>query len=723
MGRKRKEKQLGFFAVCFALVFFGTAISVSASDKRKTSSTVVPKEEKGAVMEKTLEELSDKENPATAKDEDQKAPLQEEEKAHEGESRVEKKKRNEAERIKDKEFFMKMTDVFWMISEEKLIVEVIGPGKEEVPSGKILFEREGLVARWKPGAPIIMKRKKRNSLDSPWASEIFFKENNATTKALGAPAPYYALAEIELHFTEPVSYDIIKGKQGLRLEFQPLKKRKPKAPKEEPLKEKEIPLAESAPSSPGQILGSTYQAKAKYESYVLQQSKALEILGMEAREPGKNIFNGTLGLPQDMGEVFKEAYPSFGSPAYWKKYVRAVFDQTTGFSSDYDGSYGSWGGFQAHNPAMTWTPDLAVRYFRPGIISPSLGYQFSRRCPVSRLLHFGDGYQNQTISFGAGYTPPKKPYSIFSENNVGLFRSKSLNQNHDGSFTKDGNKGIRMTNALGLNYRLTRKLLWKIEGGLEGTRSDGSESGRSRTNTGFLGTHFGYSFTTKLSGGLGYSYQHTFKNTSGPTGPTTTWVKNAKGKNLQAPSVGLKYQPFKRLTLSGSITPAIIDGQYYKFGGEASIKYKLLKADDILLSYSNAAAQDDTAQLTGRSLSGGIGSAGSVSLSRDEISTIAYDHWFTARTTPNTRLSLSLSYHRGMPLHSLSSDIGNLQDGLSFKASLRHRLRGGRFWLEITYQFSNYRSRALSEEGTQDSSVKEHSVFFSITNYFGQNGG
>lgn len=724
MSQRRKEKQLGVFAVCFALLFFGTSISVSAGDENRVSSKIVPKEEKEAAMEKTLKELSGKKDSVAAENAEKETPPQEGEKAREGESGSEKKKKDENERIKEKEFFVKAADVFWELSDKKIIVEISGPEKEEVPSGKISFEQEGLVARWKPEASMLLRKKKKNKLDSPWISEIFFLENAVKTKALGAPAPYYALDEIQLHFTELVSYEVIKGRQGLRLEFSPLKKRKPIAPEEVPPAEKETALGESAPFSPGQILGPIYQEKAKYETYILGESKAAEMLGrlQAERKPQLGLFDGTLGFPQDMREVFKEAYPSFGSLEYWKKYVQAAFNQTVGFSSDYDGSYGAWGGFRADNPAMTWTPDLAVGYLRPGLISSSIGYNYQRRCPVSRLLHFADGYQNQTISFGAGYTPPKS-YGVFSENAVSLYRSKNLNQNDDGSFTRDGNKGMRMTNALGLNYRLTRKLLWKICGGLEGTRSDNSESGRSRTKMGFLGTDFGYSFSKNLSGGLGYSYRHTFKNTSGPSGPTTTWVKNVKGQNLQAPSIGLNYQPFKRLTLSGSITPAIIDGQYCKFGGITSLKYKLLKADDFSFSYSNAVAQDDTAQLTGRSLAGGIGAAGNVSLSRDEMTTLEYSHRFTTRTMRNTLLSLSFSYHRSLPLQGFSSDTGSLQDGLTFEASLRRSLRSGRFWVEITYRFENYRARALDEDDTLNSSVKEHSVFLSITNYFGQKGG
>jgi hypothetical protein len=196
-----------------------------------------------------------------------------------------------------------------------------------------------------------------------------------------------------------------------------------------------------------------------------------------------------------------------------------------------------------------------------------------------------------------------------------------------------------------------------------------------------------------------------------------------KGSNLAAPSVGLNYQPTRQLLVSGSLTPGIIDGQYWKFGGETSLKYKFLKADNFSLSYSNAVAQDDTAQLTGRGVASGIGQAGNVSLMRDETITIGYNHWFAGRETPSTMLSLSASYKREMPLTGFSSDSGSLQDGLRFEATLRRRLRGGTLWLEITYRFENYRSRAMAWDDTLDASLKEHSVFFSITNYFGTKGG
>jgi len=235
-----------------------------------------------------------------------------------------------------------------------------------------------------------------------------------------------------------------------------------------------------------------------------------------------------------------------------------------------------------------------------------------------------------------------------------------------------------------------------------------------------LGADLGYSFSKNLSGGLGYSYRHTFKDTGAPGGPSTTWVKDAKGKDLQAPSAGLKYKPFKKLSLSGSITPAIIDGQYYKFGGETSLSYQCFKMDDFSFSFSNAVAQDDTAQLTGRNVSGGIGAAGNVALTRDETVMFSYNHWLTPQ---KMRLNLSASYKRSLPLHGLSSDTGSLQDGLSFEASIRRRLRGGDLWMEITYRFENYRQRSLDWEESLDSSVKEHAVYFSITNYFGQKGG
>lgn len=720
MGQKRKGNQIGVFSVCFALLFLGAAISALAGDESKPSSQAVTKEEKKAAMEKTLKELDGKESSGAADAKDSKASSQEAEKAQEDENEALKKKIEANEKLKEKEFFVKAADVAWKLSDENILVQINGPGGDELPAGKLVFEQEGLLARWKPAAPMLMRKKKKNRLDSPWVSDIIFREDVAKTKALSAPAPYYVLDEIQLRFTELVSSDVLKGKQGLRLEFRPLKKRKPVIVEEEP-REKEILFNEPAPFTPGQILGPVYQAKNERAAEIIGKSKAAEMLGrlQTEYEPQKNLFDSGNGFPQNMGPVFEEAYPAFGSLEYWKKYVRAVFEQTAGFSSDYDGNYGAWSGFRADNPAMTWTPDLAVGYSRPGVITPSVSYQYTRRCPVSRLLHFADGYQNQGISIGAGYTP-KKPYAVFSENSLSFYRSKGLNQNDDGSINRLPNRGLRMTNALGLNYRLTRKLLFKICGGLERTRSDSPDNGRSRTEMGFLGADLGYSFSKNLSGGLGYSYRHTFKDTGAPGGPSTTWVKDAKGKNLEAPSVGLKYKPFKKLSLAGSITPAIIDGQYYKFGGEASLNYKCFKMDDFSFSYSNAVAQDDTAQLTGRSVSGGIGAAGNVALTRDETVMFGYNHWITPQ---KMKLSLSASYKRSLPLHGLSSDTGSLQDGLSFEVSLRRRLREGSLWMEVTYRFENYRQRALYWEESLDSSVKEHAVYFSITNYFGQKGG
>ncbi len=82
-------------------------------------------------------------------------------------------------------------------------------------------------------------------------------------------------------------------------------------------------------------------------------------------------------------------------------------------------------------------------------------------------------------------------------------------------------------------------------------------------------------------------------------------------------------------------------------------------------------------------------------------------------------LRLSLTYKRAMSLIGLSSSSGTLQDGLRFEAALRRKLRGGTLWLELAYRFENYRARGMDEDDTLDSSVKEHSVFFSVTNYFG----
>ncbi|MDD3295306.1 MAG: hypothetical protein PHG20_11540, partial [Geobacteraceae bacterium] len=87
---------------------------------------------------------------------------------------------------------------------------------------------------------------------------------------------------------------------------------------------------------------------------------------------------------------------------------------------------------------------------------------------------------------------------------------------------------------------------------------------------------------------------------------------------------------------------------------------------------------------------------------------------------PKTKAGLSFEYRRNLAMSGVYGQQDSNDDGFNMQASWARKLRGGLTWLELTYRFSTYRTRATDSDHSDDISIKEHAVFFVIRNYFGE---
>jgi len=135
--------------------------------------------------------------------------------------------------------------------------------------------------------------------------------------------------------------------------------------------------------------------------------------------------------------------------------------------------------------------------------------------------------------------------------------------------------------------------------------------------------------------------------------------------------------------------------------------------------YDNSLIQDGSGKIIG-GLMGRNASASSISLSRFEVTSISYTHAFGNRANPKTKMAFSFEYRRSLPMSGISGQQETNNDGFNLQASWVRKLRRGLTWLELTYRFSTYRTRATDSDHSDDISIKEHAVFFVIRNYFGE---
>ncbi len=616
-------------------------------------------------------------------------------------------------------------NIRWGGGEDKAFLEIVGE-EEVLPAGTVDAGPDGLSLRWRPSKPLVIKMKKNNPVDSTLLQQVLFRENPTLTKKFALEAPYYVLDEIVLSFGAPVSYNVMQDGNWFSLEILPQKAEEPEASEvQEGRKAEEIPMPET--TSPADILGSFFEAKELYEAYVLGGGRGMADLFKKARG-GKKVsagfFDGSEGFPKDMKPVFKEAYPRFGTPEYWKRHIRAVARQTFGYSSDFDGTYGSWGGTSVKDRAFTMQPDLDVMYNGLGFGKPfygsrkptgslDLGYKGGKIFPVSEKLGFGDGLRSQTVTWGGNYRPNKR-YAFSSQNTIRLFGGKTLTRSSRGDIIRSFRKGYRLTNAGGFNYRLTKRILWKNGVGLERTLSDAND-GRSRDLSAFLTTGVEQSFSKRLQGETVYSYRHLYYDKE----PYRKPIPYTKAKDIHSLSEDLRYKISNRCFLNGGPEFYIIDSDIFKFGGHARLRYQWRPQDQAQAEYDNGVVQDGSGKIAGGLTTRG-GNSSSIVVSRFERVRLSYWHAIGAGVNPRTKLAFSAEYRRNVPLSGVYGQQITNDDGFNLQASWIRKLRGGLTWLELTYRFSTYRSKAADSRGTTDLSIHEHAVFFVIRNYFGE---
>ncbi len=610
----------------------------------------------------------------------------------------------------------------WEGNQDRASLEIVGE-EDTLPAGEVDTSLDGRSIRWRPAQTLVVMKKKENPVESPFLQRVAFKEDVAMTKKLGLEAPYYVLREILLTFSVPVSYKVTQEGAWLSIEFSPSKKIA--VPEEEKIGARQVEISMPEMTSPGDILGTSFQAKEIFEAYVTGGGKAGEAMKKLRSEerPGEGIFDGRGGFPHDMTPVFEEAYPAFGTQDYWKRHVRAALDQTFGYSSDFDGFYGA-NGTSTKAKAFTLDPNVNIAYNALGFGKPfrgtrtptgslDVGYSAARMFPLgNRNLNFGDGARLQTVDFGGTYSP-KKRYSLSCQNKIVLFASKAVGLS-SGDWVRNARHGYRMTHAAGINYRLTRRLLWKNGIGFERTRSDAPE-GRSRNAIGYLNTGFTQTFTRRVRLNADYTYEHIFKDTGAPTNSLALVTKD---KDIHSISMSLGYTKNRQWSMSAGPELSVIEGpppygDIFAFGGRAQLRYQWRPQDSFQVTYSNRMIQDGTGILVSGLLGRNIRDT---SITERRVSQVGVSY---VHTLDSGALSLSLDYYRWLPLDGLFPRQTTKTDIITFQTSWRRRIFRGRSWLELIYRYSNYLSRGLDPADVNTDSDHEHAVLFTIGTYFG----
>ncbi|MDD3293283.1 MAG: hypothetical protein PHG20_01185, partial [Geobacteraceae bacterium] len=526
------------------------------------------------------------------------------------------------EEAPEEEAFFIADLIRWEGGEDRSVLEIVGE-EEFLPGGNMDVGPDGRSFRWRPAHLLVVRAPKNNAVDSSLLQQVVFRENVLMTKKLELEAPYYVLSEIVMTFGEPVSYELTQDGNWMSLEFTTKKTEASSESFEEAPMESQSVMPETL--SPADILGDFFQAKELYEAYIMGGGKPADLFRRlrSGARPSFGFFDGKAGFPRDMAPVFKEAYPVFGTLEYWKRHVRAVVRQTFGYSSDFDGTYGSWGGTSVKDGAFTMQPDIDVMYNGLGYGKPfygsrkptgtiDLGYRGEKIFPVAKDLGFGDGLRSQTVSWGTNYRPNKR-HAFSSQNTLRLFGGKTLQKTRRGEVYREFRRGYRLTNAAGFNYRLTKRLLWKNGAGAERTLSD-AKGGRSRDSSVFLSSAIEQVFTRRLQMETSYSYRHLYYDKEPYRKPSPY----TKGKDIHSLSSDFRYKMSDKWFLSGGPNLDIIDGDIWKFGGRTRLQYQWRPEDQVLVSYDNAMIQNGSAKILG-GLTSNRSNSSSITLSRFEI--------------------------------------------------------------------------------------------------------
>ncbi len=606
--------------------------------------------------------------------------------------------------------------LFEMVSEEATMPTASVTNGEDQKTVTITFSK-----------PVAVRVKKDNEINASILRRVLLGENAVLVRKFGLKAPYYVLSTVQLFFNTPVLFETNTAENWFFVSFtRHMEDKKDKKDDIEALIDMVDNLQLPETQSVSNILGNIFETKEIYEAYMLGGGTPEDFFKKirAIKKAPRGIFDGSIGFPQDATRIFEEAYPSFGTKEYWKKHIRAQLKQTFGFSSDFDGNYGSWGGEATRHKAWTMQPDIDVMYNGIGFGKPFYGtkkptgsfdlrYNASRLFPVTNMLGFGDGFRSQSFSAGGNYKPNNR-YSIATQNIVRFFDGKNIEKSSNGKLLRKWNKGYRTTNALGLNYRLGKRTLWKLGGGIEKTFSK-SRGGKSEDKTGFLSTGIEHKFSKRFYSETTLGYSHLFYDKDSWTSRRNS--NYTEGENIYSLTQDFRYTLTKRLSLQGGPDFYLIDGDLLKFGARARLRYEWRRQDMFQIGYDNAMVQNGAAKIYG-----GIANRAStgISLSRYEVFSASYFHSFGQNPNPKTRLGLSIEYRKNSPASGVYERQHSKENGMTFQVSLMRKLRRGLTWLELIYRYSNYHSLPTQKSSGNDISIKEHALFFVIRNYFGE---
>jgi hypothetical protein len=654
------------------------------------------------------------------------------------------KKQEEAPKGEEEPIFFIAESIRWEGGSEKSSLEIIGE-EEVLPGGLIDAGADGRSFLWRPEQPLVIRTRKNNKVDSPLLQEVLFRENRALTEKLGLEAPYYVLEEIVLTFNAPVTYTVFQEENFFSLQFEASEKTKDLPPETIFAIKKFLQAQDSNLYTAEGLLGDFYQAKQQFEqlrtgSSLSNFDTAAVVKKMRREKAPKTFsFDGAAGFPENAAPIIEEAYPKFGTADYWQRHLRAAFRQTGGYSSDFDGTYGCWGGTKTKDNAWTWEPNLLVEfnrfiegfsreqgaYQRAARVNAS--YEWKRLVPTGNLLGPGDGLRSQNVTFGGVYYPHQR-WALSSQNKIDIYGGKTLSRSSS-NLERISRHGFRMTNAGGLNYRLTKRLTWANGAGLERTWANYSNGSKSHSSAGTLNTGLDYMLSKRTQVRLGYALRHIFLDTAADNVDSSSdpsAALNSKVKNLYSLNNGISYKISKQGTLSGGPSLYFLEQAPAKFGGRVNFQYRLLPMDRLRFEYRSEVLQDDTSQIVGqvanRSVTNRSGvSSGRIYIGRNESLKLAYSHSMDGSVQSKTRLDLSAEYRKVTPLSGVFNNQTTDDSGYVLQASLIRKLwSGGRGWLELTYRYSTYRSKGVQEGDTTDVSLKEHAVFLIFTTYLGE---
>jgi len=553
------------------------------------------------------------------------------------------------------------------------------------------------------------------------------------------------LAEIEITFSSEISFNKSRKEDENIVSLEFLADEEAPAPEESERPEEEELIATPAidVSSMEDMLGKFYEASQTYQSFLtgridpsvsgagawltgseLARLRSEKKAAIDRRQV-KPFFDGRLGMPADISPVFKESYPKFGTPEYWKKHVRATINQRMGYTTEFDGQYGFSSEKSSKDGALVWHPDVTIAYHRPGVLDLSGAYRTNRIFPMgNRYLYFGDGLRHQNASWGVGYFPQKR-YAVGYQGSINYYTSKELIQDSVARFRRKPHDAKTARHVVGLNYQLTRRLMAGMSLGMVRTRSrnEGKPGDKSRDREGYLAGSLNYALTRRSSVSLDYSLRHIFEDKDDSLLRNTPQSKViTKTTNFHSFNFGMDHQLTKKISLRGSSRLGIIGKDIHKFGGNLGVTYQFTRNDRLSFYYSNSVLQDNMMKVFGwrPGIAGGTAGTHSIQIYRAQSITVGYSRQFRIRSAQNAPYTLQVNgmYFKREPLSGVYGDWDTIDDGISFETSIRRPVTET-MSLQIGYRFTNFHSKGVELDSTLDSSTKKHFVFLTITNQFG----